>query len=472
MKLAIRLALLGLAIAPVVALADNSPTVVLATPGIGDGAIERFPMRFSTPMVPLGDPRAAAPFAGECAVAGEGRWVDPQTYVYDFKNGLPGGTQCSFKLRDGLKSVAGYAYSGQQEFKVDAGGPVARAVLAGNSSDDGIEEDQVFLVAVTLPAGHDMALMWGKGISGAGGKTAGADQRFDYTVRKPFTARFECSRVNAQAGCSPVEKAWVRFSAPIPAEQARAITIQLPDGKVIKPDLFDGGNDNEHGDARTKAVLSSVGFSGPLPESTTAKLLLPADVKDESGREQFNASRFPLKDHYAQAPPLIKFAAQFGILEASEGGVLPVTVRNVEPALQGIRRDLAGQTLRVGDSDAQVAEWLHTVGHSDDADSHEEAHGKEKITINDPGSRPILAAGQGSGMTVGLPGKGKDFEVVGVPLGKPGFYVVEFASPVLGQALLGRKAPRYVASAALVTNMAVHFKRGREKSLAWVTRLA
>ncbi|MDB5674040.1 MAG: alpha-2-macroglobulin, partial [Sphingomonas bacterium] len=152
MKLAIRLALLGLAIAPVVALADNSPQVVLATPGIGDGAIERFTMRFSQPMVPLGDPRATAPFAVECAVDGEGRWVDPQTYVYEFKNGLPGGTQCSLKLRAGLKSVAGYAYSGQQEFKVDAGGPVARAVLAGNSSDDGIEEDQVFLVAANLPA--------------------------------------------------------------------------------------------------------------------------------------------------------------------------------------------------------------------------------------------------------------------------------------------------------------------------------
>ncbi|MFX5555077.1 hypothetical protein ABTE11_22615, partial [Acinetobacter baumannii] len=54
---------------------------------------------------------------------------------------------------------------------------------------------------------------------------------------------------------------------------------------------------------------------------------------------------------------------------------------------------------------------------------------------------------------------------------KPGFYVVELASPVLGQALLGRPAPRYVATAALVTNMAVHFKWGRERSLAWVTYL-
>ena len=40
-----------------------------------------------------------------------------------------------------------------------------------------------------------MALVWGKGIAGAGGKLAGADQRFDYTVRKPFTARFEGFRI-------------------------------------------------------------------------------------------------------------------------------------------------------------------------------------------------------------------------------------------------------------------------------------
>jgi uncharacterized protein YfaS (alpha-2-macroglobulin family) len=555
MKLAIRLALLGLAIAPVVALADNSPQVVLATPGIGDGAIERFTMRFSQPMVPLGDPRATAPFAVECAVSGEGRWVDPQTYVYEFKNGLPGGTQCSFKLRAGLKSVAGYAYSGQQEFKVDAGGPVARAVLAGNSSDDGIEEDQVFLVAANLPAdpasvasnaycsveglgekipvevlkadlpgellaqlnpdenwnvrsfletaglpttvpakaedrakayagitalrcrralpaGHDMALMWGKGIAGAGGKTAGADQRFDYTVRKPFTARFECPRVNPQSGCSPLEEAWVRFSSPIPTEQARAITIQLADGTVIKPDqIGSGGSGGEGEDAKSTATVSEVGFNGPHPQLTAGKVTIPAGLKDESGRVLFNASRFPLDMRFDRAPPLLKFAAQFGILEASEGGVLPVTVRNVEPALQGIRRDLAGQSLRVGDSDAQIAEWLRTVDQADDYASHDEEHGKTKVSVLDTGTKPILASNAGTALKLGLPGKGKEFEVVGVPLGKPGFYVVEFASPTLGQALLGRNATRYVASAALVTNMAVHFKWGRERSLAWVTKL-
>jgi uncharacterized protein YfaS (alpha-2-macroglobulin family) len=97
--------------------------------------------------------------------------------------------------------------------------------------------------------------------------------------------------------------------------------------------------------------------------------------------------------------------------------------------------------------------------------------GKEKVRINNTGSKPILAGKGGSAFQIALPGGGKEFEVVGVPLTKPGFYVVEVASPKLGEALLGRKAPRYVAASALVTNMAVHFKWGREGSLVWVTAL-
>jgi uncharacterized protein YfaS (alpha-2-macroglobulin family) len=545
MKLAFRLALLVLAIAPVAALGDNSPQVVMAAPGIGtSGSIQTFTARFSQPMVPLGDPRAPSPFGVTCAVSGEGRWVDPQTYVYEFGSGLPGGTSCSFAVRSGLKSVAGYAVTGQQAFKVDAGGPVARAVLPAQY-DGEIEEDQVFLVAANMPAtaasvaanaycavdgvgekipvdvlaadlpgkllgemgtdnwnvrsflenaglpatipasatdrqamfqgvtalkcrrplppGHDMALLWGANIAGAGGKLAGADQRFDYTVRKPFTARFECSRVNAQAGCNPVEKAYVRFTAPIAMSAAQEIRITTADGKAISPVFGD--------DEKKKATISDISFAAPLPTATAAKLTIPAGIKDESGRILANAERFPLDVRFDEAPPLVKFAAPFGILELGEQGVLPVTVRNVEASLQGISMPIAGQSLRVEGSDGKIAEWLRTVDSADDYASHEVKRGKESITVNDTGATSILAGAGGASLQIGLPGKGKDFEVVGIPLKKPGFYVVELASPVLGQALLGRKAPRYVASAALVTNMAVHFKWGRERSLAWVTQL-
>ena len=58
-----------------------------------------------------------------------------------------------------------------------------------------------------------------------------------------------------------------------------------------------------------------------------------------------------------------------------------------------------------------------------------------------------------------------------LPLPKPGFYIVELASPRLGSALHGEDKPYYVSTSVLVTNLAVHLKHGRESSLVWVTSL-
>jgi uncharacterized protein YfaS (alpha-2-macroglobulin family) len=544
MRLWTRIALLALALSPLTAASDSSPQVILATPGIGGGAIERFTIRFSQAMVPLGDPRAAAPASVECAIGGEGRWVDQQTWVWEFARGLPGGTTCSIKTREGLRSVAGYELPAQRTFTVDAGGPTARAVLPSGSGDE-IEEDQAFLVATNMPAtpasviagaycavdgigekipvrllagdvagkvlgataetwqtrnfldngglpttlpaeagarsralasvtalrcgrplppGRDVSLVWAAGIAGANGKTAGADQRFDFTVRKPFAARFECSRVNAQAGCSPVEKAHVRFSAPVPMSVAKQIRIALPEGRQVAPSFSK--------DEEKSATISDISFAPPFAAGVEGTLTLPAGVKDESGRALSNAERFPLAIRFDQAPPLVKFAAPFGILEAKEGGVLPVTVRNVEPELRGRNLAVGGRTLRVDGGDGEVAGWLRRVDKADDTNIEDVTDAKGEVIrrINHTGEKPVLDD-QGAALNVGLPGRGRDFEVVGIPLSKPGFYVVELASPVLGEALLGRKAPRYVAAAALVTNLSVHFKWGREKSLAWVTEL-
>ena len=73
-------------------------------------------------------------------------------------------------------------------------------------------------------------------------------------------------------------------------------------------------------------------------------------------------------------------------------------------------------------------------------------------------------------LRVPRPGNGQQSEVIGIPLKKPGFYVVEIESRILGRSLLGRDESRFVATSALVTNLAVHFKWGRESSLAWVTQ--
>ncbi len=542
------LVVLALFAAPIAAIGSGAPQVVLATPGsagANGGAIERFTMRFSESMVPLGDPRATPPATIACPVASTGRWVDPQTFVFDFAKALPGGISCKVDLVQDLASARGVAVTGARTFTIDTGGPSARAVLPGGYGDD-IEEGQVFLVATNvtpLPAsvaahgycavdgigekialdvlkpevvtqvvdglgpdnwtlrnflesaglpqavpanaadkakalstviavrcrrplapGREMALVWDAGIASADGRTAARDQRFDFTVRKAFSARFECSRVNPQAGCNPVSDANVRFSADIPMAQARAIRLTFADGTVRQPTIAD--------DARSNPAISDLTFKGPFPAAMAATLSFPGGIKDASGRALENAERFPLAVKFDVAPPLVKFAASFGILEAKEGGVLPVTVRAVEPQLAQRVLSVGGSSLKVDGSDGQVAEWLRRLDDADDSDFREEPTGKkdETRTVNYTGATSLLD-GQGNALRLGLPGAGKDFEVVGIPLTRPGFYVVELASPVLGNALLGRRATRYVAAGALVTNMAVHFKWGREASLAWVTAL-
>jgi uncharacterized protein YfaS (alpha-2-macroglobulin family) len=532
-----RLAFLALAFGPVAASGDVTPQVVMATAGSGGGAIERFTVRFSEPMVPLGDPRAKGPFVIGCPVAGAGRWIDQQTYVHEFEGALPGGLSCHFDLRAGLESLRGISVSGQRRFTVDTGGPSARAVLPGRYGGH-IEEDQVFLVAANVPAdrasiaanaycavdgigekiavdllapelpgkllaalgknryeatnfleeanlptiipaaprtlatvtalkcrrplppGRDVALVWPATISG-GGRTAGTDQRFDYTVRKAFEARFECSRVNPQAGCNPVLPAYVRFTAPIVRERAEAIRLDLGNGKQLQPSF----------ENKTSATVSEVRFAAPLPEAASGRVLLPPDIRDDSGRPLANAQRFPLEVRFDAAPPLVKFAAPFGIVEAKEGGVLPLTVRAVEPSLGGRIAQVGGKLARLDASDGTIAGWLRKLDKANQNDFRQEKRSDKPITVNHTGATPLLAAANARPLTVGLPAKGKAFEVVGIPLREPGFYVVELASPTLGRALLGRDVPRYVAAGALVTNMALHFKWGRASSLAWVTSL-
>ena len=75
-------------------------------------------------------------------------------------------------------------------------------------------------------------------------------------------------------------------------------------------------------------------------------------------------------------------------------------------------------------------------------------------------SRDVLAGGDP-----------RPFEVVGIPLAQPGFHVVEIESRRLGEALLDKKAPMFVRTAVLATNLGVHVKIGRENALVWVTSL-
>lgn len=214
---------------------------------------------------------------------------------------------------------------------------------------------------------------------------------------------------------------------------------------------------------RRDLLVDEVVFPGPFPESSTLTLAIPRDLRDDAGRAPVNASQFPLAFKTESYPPLAKFPARFGIVEAKvEPVLLPVTLRNLEPAVASRllpveRPPVSGTVSRIPAERAEeILHWLLRVNRAE----------RTQSVFAEP--RGALAVQK---FELPKPNGDKAFEVVGVPLPGPGLYVVELESLRLGTRLLGAARPMYVPAAALVTNLAVHFKGGPEASLVWVTTL-
>ncbi len=345
-------------------------------------------------------------------------------------------------------------------------------------------------------ASSKVQLVWGKGVATPSGVENMVEKRYAYQVRAPFTAEFSCERENAQAACLPIRPMAVRFSAPVPRKLAAAVRLKAP-RETLKPQQIDGEEDSA-GDA----LVNSVSFGPTWAENTAYTLELPKDLKDASGRSLANAESFPLKVSTGPLPPLAKFAAApFGIVERFAEGpdgpaLFPVTLRNVEADLrvQGLQKGQPDAPAgKVGTlqpkQDADIIAWFKTVQRL-----NQYTIGRDVARTLSKTKLPKVLEGEGKGSVqtrmlslldgrsgvkaLDLPrvdkGDKRPFEVVGIPL-PPGFHVVEIASPALGASLLderhGAGRTMYVRSMALVTNLSVHFKLGRENALVWVTSL-
>ena len=477
---------------------------------------------FSEPMVPFGDPRATRdPFDVDCAEKGKGRWVFSKTWAYDFDRDLPAGVRCTFRLRAGLKTLKGRPVGGTRSFAFSTGGP---AVLRSEPYEgtDSIDEDQAFVlsldaapadasvlahawfqvagiperVGVRLITGESRAailktfwrgafsgpvivlqsrqrfpndakvsLVWGKGVTTTTGVASERDQVLNFTTRKVFTAQFYCQRENAHADCLPLTAMSIWFSAPVKWEQAGQITLSGTDGKRWSADVK--GDDPKTPDL----FVRGVDFKGPFPESATFRVELPAGLRDDAGRTLTNASEYPLTVKTAPMPPLAKFSSRFGIIESKAEPVLPVTLRNLEPVMQGNVAPVTGNFTRIPpERFDEIMPWLRKVNRARRMAS---VFAPDEAPANaTPGAQPTPATALPvKPFTLPKPNGAKAFEVVGIPLAAPGLYIVELASPRLGAALLGKDQPMYVPTAALVTNLSVHFKWGDENSLVWVTKL-
>ena len=355
------------------------------------------------------------------------------------------------------------------------------AIIKTGSRYDGSKSADRLVVQCRRPLPNNSAvdLIWDKGVLSKSGVPSSSEQVFHYKTREPFTATFHCERDNPKAQCNPFLPMSVGFSASIP--KALAAKVMIKAGKKIYRPKIETGSE----------TVENVMVQGPFPEKTSFIVTLPPGIKDDAGRPLTNAGNFPLTVKTDPYPPLAKFSSRFGIIEKSEP-VLPVTVRNIEPFLRGKVREVPGEpgladktknltsdlltkarglankagitaadglvtkvaaTIKPVEGDLQIIEWLQNVA----------AVGRTRS----------LLKGESKAKTFSMPkplGQ-KAFEVIGIPFKKTGFYVVELESDLLGANYLRKKAPMYVHTSALVTNLSAHLKLGRESSLVWVTSL-
>jgi uncharacterized protein YfaS (alpha-2-macroglobulin family) len=343
----------------------------------------------------------------------------------------------------------------------EAAKPYTPARLKADDKAGKLERFLVLQCQRTLPANTKVALAWGAGIAAANGIATTTDQLLSFRTRPDFSARLSCERVSARSQCIPFLPMQVNFSAPVAVADARAIYLEEAGGKRHPAVL---GKDAERG-----SVVDAVSLPGPFPAQASMTLHLPEGLKDDAGRPLVNRARFPLPVRTGEAPPLAKFAAGFGILEAKGDRMLPVTVRNVEPKLAlTLRSTGAALRLKAG-REQDILAWMRRLAGPYGGRTPEQPSGKQLEASVFAG-----AAAKGETLqrfTLPRPGGRRAFEVIGIPLREPGFYVVELESPRLGAALNPKGRTAYVRSAALVTNMAAHVKLGAQSSLVWVTSL-
>jgi len=475
-------------------------------------------VRFDAAVVPAGDPRTPAPYTLQCngtTPSGDARWLNDRQWVYDLREPLAAGQRCTLKPVATFAPLGG-AITGPNEFAFSTGAPTVISVTPYPGAR--IEEDQHFIVRLNgapdpasvrasawceveglgeripvkliegaartdalrqmrrdigpgtvlllacqrpFPADAGVRLVWGAGVAAAGQPQVVSRrvQRFQWKVRPRFLAEFSCERENARAPCMPLRPLTLRFNSPVPRAVALAARLQPVQGAALTPTI-----DSEE----RSAMVSDVRFAAPLPENTRFKLTLPAQFQDETGRALANAASFPIDVATGALPPLAKFAgAPFGIVEAgsspAEPGMLPMTLRHVQADLQGASTGGKVTIKRLDGSlsDEALLRWFVRLKRDND-DQYKTRD--QSLLATEPGTRradlPQLKTTEP-----------RATEVIGIPLPQRGYHVVEVESRILGNALLASRAPMYARTGALVTNLGVHFKRGRSSSLVWVTTL-
>ena len=393
----------------------------------------------------------------------------------------------AYCLIEGIKERVG--------IKIIKGEDRKKILNASGYKDDSQEETPKIVVQCkrSFPNNSEVRFIWDKGIKSLSGVETEKEQILKFKTREDFNISFRCTRENSDSGCIPLLPMRLVFSSPVPINYAEKIILK-GGGKTYKPskykDYYSDDNDKK------LEFVTEVEFKGPFPEKTNFTIEIPKDIKDDDGRIPVNLKNFPLKIKTEAYPPLAKFSARFGIIELNGNSMLPVTLRNLEPEIKTrmfkfdeeeikkektIKEKIIEKATEIGEAIKSILpdslvnkdkEGVNGKLYKVNIDKESRIINWLKIVERASRRKPILKKdSEVKEFYLPKPGGAKAFEVVGIPLKEPGFYVIELESNILGSSLLGQNKTMYVQTAALVTNLSVHFKWGKESSLVWVTTL-
>ncbi len=350
-----------------------------------------------------------------------------------------------------------------------------------------------------------------KDIISTSGIPSNLEEKYTYTVMAGFKIELSCTREKAESGCVPISDIVVNFSQPIKREYIKDIFISDENGNKLIPKTIRDNDD----------IIYSISFSKPFKPEHSYILHIPNDIKDIYERTPVNINKFPLNFKTDRMPPLAKFAADFGIVEMIDGeGILPLTIRglknNVNIKTFGIENDIVNRVEKEKGFFARVWEIIlnlfkllfmsnkeSTKDLSDENKFILPAIKIKSLKLSDLPNKKIFEFINNmryEDLSKNVFDSNKysyeenrlidisSFEettVVGIPLKKYGLYFFELESAVLGDFLVRdneekknnetepkNKQMAYIHSVALVTDLAITFKRGRNSSLVFVTRLS
>ena len=483
--------------------------------------VRQVAVRFSEPMVELGDPERTDPFSINCSVPGRGRWLDERNWVYDFDYDVPGAERCRINLRPGVETVSGERLDGPREWTFHTGGPNVVDHLPKHWSvyRAQIDERQVFLLALDAVVDgktvgdHAYCRVDGKPdpvaldvvrdaarievleavrsphsyklrglVRAAGTHLPRGDEVTALDRALPRIVLVQCR--GAMPSGAEVDLVWgAGVAAPngaaTPYDQVLSFKVRPP----FTADVECSAN------VQDKCLGSiSVVFS----ETVERAMAMRVRLSDSSGVElprlledgpQVERVRFsgtldgdtvltvdltgPIEDIDGRA---LANAATFptdlhiGTLPpgATFGAGTSIVRAQGDAAIAVLLRQppdpLSGRRVRVAD-DSEIARWLRRVRDARRVKPVAPWGGRYTSVIagDNAAERFVVPLGRST----------SSYQGAGVPLTGAGLQVLELELPPT-QALA---RVRYVVGTGLATRLAVHFHHGRESSLIWVTDL-